>query len=127
MALSRRHLARLVFGGLVASAAVPLLAACSAGTQAVATPGATNAGNSGSAAPTSANPLIKPRAGGAELTILRASSELALGRNRFAVGLLDARNQAVTSGAVHFEFFKLLKDGSGQKRADADAVFRTVG
>jgi hypothetical protein len=48
-------------------------------------------------------------------------------RIRFAIGLLDGRNQAITSGTVKVEFFKLLNDGSAQKRADADAVFRTVG
>src|SRR5438132_3059095 len=74
--------------------------------------------------PTAVNPLIKPRAtNGAELTPVLASSELALGRNRFAVGLIDAQNQSITSGQVHLEFFK-LNGQTAEKRSEADAVFR---
>ena len=58
---------------------------------------------------------------------MQASSELAQGRNRFALGLIDARNQPITSGNVGVEFFKLLATGSAEKRADATAVFRSVG
>jgi hypothetical protein len=94
---------------------VSVLAACSTGTPTPAP------------APTVSNPLVKPRANGADLTILRASSELAVGHNRFAIGLLDARNQAVTSGSVKIEFFKLKSDGTAEKKSDANAVFRTVG
>src|SRR6266852_8574269 len=51
------------------------------------------------AAPTAVNPLIKPKAtSGAELTPVLASSELALGCNRFAIGLIDAQSQPITSG-----------------------------
>ena len=112
MPLSRRALTRLALGGAVAS----LLAACQAPPPAPA------------ATPTSAaNPLIKPRATGAPLTAVQASSEIAAGRNRFAIGLIDAANQPVTSGKVGIEFFKLLANGQAEKRADAAAVFRSVG
>ncbi len=80
------------------------------------------------ALPTAANPLIKPRAAtGADLTAVNASTELALGRNRFAIGLIDARSQPVTSGNVKVEYFKLTGNGQAEKRADAAAVFRSVG
>src|SRR5689334_650762 len=118
MSLTRRQAARLVLGGVVAGLSVPLLAAC----QSASTPS--------QAAPTSsaANPLVKPKpAAGADLTALQASSELALGRNRFAIGLLDARSQPVTSGNVKVEFFKLKPDGTGEKKSDTTAVFRSVG
>jgi hypothetical protein len=115
MPLSRRELARVLVGGAVAS----LLAACQG------PPGAPT--TAPVAAPTAVNPLVKPRATGAELTIVQASSELAQGRNRFAVGLIDARNQPVLAGTVRLEFFKLLANGSAEKRADAAAVFRSVG
>jgi len=108
----------LLLGGVVAGVALPLVAACQ------------NASSQPPAAPTAAaaNPLVKPKpAPGAELTALQASSELALGRNRFALGLLDARNQPVTSGTVKLEFFKLKPDGTGEKKSDASAVFRSVG
>src|SRR2546430_1841088 len=78
-------------------------------------------------APTAANALIKPRATGTPLTAVQASSELAQGRNRFALGLIDERNQPVTAGSVTVEFFKLLQDGKAEKRADTGAVFRSVG
>jgi hypothetical protein len=115
MPLSRRQVARLLVGGAVAS----LLSACQTGpTTPTGVP----------AAPTPANPLIKPRAAaGAELTAVQASTELARGHNRFALGLIDARNQAVTSGIVRVEFFKLASNGTGEKRADATAAFRSVG
>ena len=113
--LSRRELATLVLGGAVAS----LLAACQAPTL-VPTPVPT-------AVPTATNPLIKPRATGAPLTAVQASTELAQGRNRFALGLIDDRNQPITTGKVNVEFFKLVGNNQAQKRSDAPAVFRSVG
>lgn len=118
MPLTRRQLTQLVGGATAAT----LLSAC--GGNAAPAAGPANAAPSSAAA---ANPLIKPTATGAELTVVLASSEVALGRNRFAVGLLDARNQPVSSGSVNLEFFKLATDGTAQKRADAGAVFRSVG
>jgi hypothetical protein len=121
MVLTRRQLTFAVAGGAVAS----LLAACQA-----PSPNSTQpASQAGNAAPTAAapNPLIKPRAGGADLVAVQASSELAVGRNRFALGLIDARNQPITTGSVGVEFFKLLSNGQAEKRADGTAVFRSVG
>ena len=114
MSLSRRQLARVLVGGACAS----LLAACQA--RGAATPAVAPA------APTAVNPLVKPRASGADLTVVQASSELAQGRNRFAVGLIDARNQPAVDGAVRLEFFKLLPNGAAEKRADVTAVFRSA-
>jgi hypothetical protein len=114
--LTRRQVTHVLFGGAVAS----LLAACQA-------PATTPSSALTTAAATAVNPLVKPRAAGADLTAVQASSELAQGRNRFALGLIDARNQPVTSGAVGVEFFKLLANGSAEKRADATAIFRSVG
>jgi hypothetical protein len=112
MPLSRRQFSALLGGGAV----LTLAAAC----QSPSSPPA--------AAPTAANPLIKPKAAsGADLTAVNASTELAQGRNRFALGLIDARSQPVTSGAVKVEFFKLASNGTAEKRADANAVFRSVG
>jgi hypothetical protein len=121
MPVTRRQLTHVIFGGAVAS----LLAACQ-------TPGASapkpTPVPTAAPAPTQANPLVKPRAAsGAELTAVLASSEVALGRNRFALGLIDARNQAVTAGNARVEFFKLLQNGTAEKRADATATFRSVG
>ena len=121
MLLTRRQLMLALVGGAVSS----LLAACQA-----PSPGSTQAASQASnPAPTAAapNPLIKPRAGGADLVAVQASSELAQGRNRFALGLIDARNQPITAGKVSVEFFKLLSNGQAEKRGDGTAVFRSVG
>ena len=115
MPLSRRQFALIFFGGAAAS----LLAACQAAPAAPAPPPA--------AAPTAPNPLVKPRANGAPLTAVQASSELAKGRNRFAIGLIDDANQPVTAGSVNAEFFKLQANGQAEKRAESPAVFRSVG
>src|SRR5215211_4977823 len=94
MPLSRRQFTLLLGVGTMAS----LLAACQ---QASAPPTPVTA-------PTAINPLIKPKAtAGAELTAVNANSEVAQGRNRFAVGLIDARSQPVTGGTVRLEYFKL--------------------
>jgi hypothetical protein len=112
MALTRRQLALLLGGGAVTS----LLTAC----QGSVTPPPI--------APTATNPLIKPRAAtGVELTAVNANTELAQGRNRFALGLIDARSQPIGSGNVMVEFFKLVANGTAEKRSDATAVFRSVG
>ena len=109
MLLPRRQFVQLCVGGAIASVVV----ACQA--PAPSTP-----------APTAANPLVKPRANGAPLTAVQASSEIAVGRNRFAIGLIDERNQPVTAGAVNVEFFK-VSGTTGQKRSESPAVFRSVG
>src|SRR5260370_6320216 len=111
MALSRRELARILFASTVAA----VMAACEAPKLTATT------------VPTAVKPLVNPRATGAELTAVQASTELAQGRNRFAVGLIGARNQPVIAGNVRVEFFKLLTNGSAEKRADAAAVFRSAG
>jgi hypothetical protein len=113
MSLTRRHVARLIAGGVLGGGMASLLAACQS---APARP-----------IPTPVNPLIKPKPEGNGIVALQASSELALGRNRFAMGLVDAHNQAVTTGTVQIEFFKLRADGTGEKRSDSPAVFRSVG
>jgi hypothetical protein len=114
MFLSRRQFAQMVLGGVVAS----LLAACQNSAPTAQAP---------NPAPTAANPLVKPRASGAPLTAVQASTEVAVGRNRFALGLIDDRNQPVTAGGVNVEFFKLLANGQAEKRAESPAVFRSVG
>jgi hypothetical protein len=116
MPLTRRQLTHVVFGGAVAS----LLSACQ-----TAAPAASNA--VASAAPTETNPLVKPRATGAPLTAVQASTEIAQGRNRFAIGVIDDRNQPVVTGNVNVEFFKLQSNGQAEKRAEGPAVFRSVG
>ncbi len=76
--------------------------------------------------PTPDNSLVQPRAAGADLVAVQASSELAVGRNRFVVGLIDGQNQPISQGAVHLDFFKVT-GAAAQKKSGVDAVFRSVG
>jgi hypothetical protein len=98
---------------LAAGLAVPLLAACSA-------PAAPS--------PTATNPLVKPKAAaGVPLTAVLASAEVAVGRNRLGLGLIDARNQPIVAGDVLVEYFKVdPQAGTAQKRSEATAIFRSV-
>ena len=114
MPLSRRQFTVLLGGGALASLTVACQAAASQQPQEPAV------------APTAPNPLVKPRANGVPLTAVQASSELALGRNRFAIGLIDDKNQPVVDGSVNLEFFK-LQGSDAQKRSEANAIFRSVG
>ena len=58
-------------------------------------------------------------------TLILATSELVVGPNRFAVGLVDAANQPIVDAQVTFGFFQLSGD-QGTKRAEATATFRWV-
>ena len=106
---------RLALRYLAAGFALPALAACQAGPAAAPKP-------------TPNNPLIRPKPqAGAAFTPVLASSELALGRNRFAIGLIDPKNQPITSGSVHLEFFKVDQaSGNATKKSEGDATFRAV-
>jgi hypothetical protein len=112
VSLTRRRLTQVLFVGAVGS----LAAACQSAAPPAAAP-----------QPTAAKPLVKPRASGAPLTAVQAASELAVGRNRFALGLLDDHNQPVVAGSVNLEFFKLQANGQAEKRAETPAIFRSVG
>jgi len=64
--------------------------------------------------------------GGAAITAIVASSDLAVGPNHFGLGLVDERNQPITDAKVHLTFYEL----SGSQPvavAEADAVWRRPG
>ncbi len=115
MVATRRQLIRIGLG----TTAAALLAACQGTGQSGPTP--RPVGN------TPDNPLIRPTVQGTGMVALQASSELALGRNRFALGLVDERNRPLTAGTVLVEFFKVQSDGTGEKKAESPAIFRSVG
>jgi hypothetical protein len=57
------------------------------------------------------------------------STDLAVGRNRFALGLLDADNKPVPDATVHLRFYQLdsqFRALSATPKAEADATFRYV-
>ena len=73
--------------------------------------------------PPSASPTGEARRTGA--TLILATSELVVGPNRFAIGLVDEANQPIVDAKVTFGFFQLSGD-QGTKRSEAPATFRWV-
>src|SRR5829696_2787856 len=66
-----------------------------------------------------------PTAGRTGPTVVLATSELVVGRNRFAVGVLDEANRPIVEAAVTFGFFQVAGE-QATKRFDAAATFRWV-
>lgn len=58
-------------------------------------------------------------------TLIQATSELVVGQNRFAVGIVDEANRPIVDAQVTFGFFQLVGQ-EGTKRAEAPATFRWV-
>jgi hypothetical protein len=58
-------------------------------------------------------------------TLIQATSELVVGPNRFAVGIVDEANRPIVDAHVTFGFFQLVGQ-EGTKRAEAPATFRWV-
>lgn len=114
--VTRRQVLARTLRTLGVAAVIPLLAAC--GAPSASTP----------AAEPPANPLIKPTANpAAPMTPILATSELAIGRNRFVLGLIDPRSQPITTGSVLVEFFKVNPSANtAEKRDEAQAAFRSL-
>jgi hypothetical protein len=66
-----------------------------------------------------------PAAKAAGPTILLATSDLAVGQNRFAIGIVDEANRPIVDATVTFSFFQ-LSGNEGTKRAESPATFRWV-
>jgi hypothetical protein len=58
-------------------------------------------------------------------TLILATSELVVGRNRFAVAIVDETNKPIVDARVTFGFYQLAGN-EGTKRAEAPATFRWV-
>jgi hypothetical protein len=70
-------------------------------------------------------PTPTPAAKAAGPTVILATSDLAVGPNRFAVGILDESNRPIVDAKVTFGFFQLTGN-DGTKRAESPATFRWV-
>jgi hypothetical protein len=70
-------------------------------------------------------PTPSPAAKAAGPTVILATSDLAVGQNRFAVGILDESNRPIVDAKVTFGFFQ-LSGNDGTKRAESPATFRWV-
>jgi hypothetical protein len=66
-----------------------------------------------------------PTAGRSGPTVVLATSELVVGRNRFAVGILDEMNRPVVEAPVTFGFYQ-VSGMEGTKRFEAPGTFRWV-
>jgi hypothetical protein len=58
-------------------------------------------------------------------TLVLATSELVVGHNRFAVGIIDEANRPIVDARVAFGFYQ-LSGQEGSKRAEVPATFRWV-
>jgi hypothetical protein len=77
------------------------------------------------ATPSTSQPTSTAETGRTGPTLVLATSELVVGPNRFAVGIIDEANRPIVDARVTFGFFQV----SGQeatKRAEAAATFRWV-
>ena len=99
--------------GLVAGVS---LAGCTRAQPAAPSTGAPAIGGPGAPAPQKPTPGLTP---------VLATSELVVGRNRFALGLIGEDNRPILDAAVHLDFFEVQGD-TGTKRAEAEAQFRWV-
>jgi hypothetical protein len=70
-------------------------------------------------------PTPAPAAKPAAPTLVLATSELVVGPNRFAVGIIDEANKPIVDAQVTFGFFQ-VNGQEATKRAEAPATFRWV-
>lgn len=86
--------------------------------------GADRAAGAGTTAPGRAAATVAASTPTSPFSAVVAASELVVGHNRFALGVLDrASNTPVPDAAVHFRFF-LLQGNQALPKFEADAVFR---
>jgi hypothetical protein len=65
---------------------------------------------------------LDPAQATAEMQVVLVASELSVGPNRFAVGLLDPTGQNIREAAVHFHFYDLSNPASPALESEADAT-----
>lgn len=74
---------------------------------------------------TAIQPTPSPEARRAGPTLILATSELVVGQNRFAVGIVDEGNRPIVDAKVTFGFFQ-VEGQQATKRAESPATFRWV-
>ncbi len=67
-------------------------------------------------------PPVSGSAGSPALQIILVPSELIVGPNRFAVGLVDPQRGMITNAAVHFRYFDLSTPSTPTVESEADAI-----
>jgi hypothetical protein len=64
---------------------------------------------------------LDPAHATADMQVVLVASELTIGANRFAVGLLDPKGQNIRQAAVHFHFYDLTNPASPALESEVDA------
>jgi hypothetical protein len=64
---------------------------------------------------------VAQETGSNQFQAVLVSSELVVGMNRFAIGLLDAQGAMIDDAAVHFHYFELDAANAAQVESEADA------
>ena len=114
MKYSRRQMLAL----LGPAAGFAVLNACVPGGTSTPTPAAVPTASTGK--------VGTPSSSTAPVTAVLPNSDLAVGRNRFLIALLDANNQPITDAQVHLRFYSLQGD-QPDLRAETDALYRGEG
>jgi len=65
---------------------------------------------------------LDPSQATTEMQVVLVASELVVGPNRFAVGLLDPKGQNLRQAIVHFHFFDLTNSANPLLESEADGV-----
>ncbi|MEW5986040.1 MAG: hypothetical protein AB1791_05350 [Chloroflexota bacterium] len=65
---------------------------------------------------------VNPESATGQIQVTLVASELVLGLNRFAVGLLDAEGQMIHQADVHFHYFDLSNEQEPLLEVEADAT-----
>lgn len=65
---------------------------------------------------------VNPEAATGQIQVTLVASELVLGLNRFAVGLMDADGRMIHEADVHFHYFDLSKEQEPVLEVEADAT-----
>ena len=74
--------------------------------------------------PSAEHAHVDPWQASDDMQVALVPSELIVGWNRLAVGLLDAKGQAIRNAVVHFHYYDLSSTNNPVLESEADAVNR---
>ncbi|MFN8533482.1 MAG: hypothetical protein U0556_08035 [Dehalococcoidia bacterium] len=72
------------------------------------------------------SPLVQPRTG-APLTIAVPNSDLAIGKNRFVLAMLDADNRPIPNAKNVVRFYKVRSATTAELKAETTAAYQVIG
>jgi hypothetical protein len=78
-------------------------------------------------APTApASPLVQPRTG-QPLTVAVPNSDLAVGKNRFVLALLDSENRLIPNARNVVRFYKVRTSATAELKSETTAAYHVIG